>query len=179
MSEGGIKSFGSATISGIKDAKSIFAAGKNAIKGGFNSNAEALEYYRNLSNKLDVTTERNTATFYSGKNSDGIWNRELAEEFAKTNGKTTLEQTAGGKYLDEKRLFPANNPNSPLTGDQAAEVWKNLSRRYAEQASGNAYGFVQGAREGSIFNTVEFPTLSQNPNITNIFTKLFEKGVAK
>jgi len=63
-----------------------------------------------------------------------------------------------------------------LTTEQAANVWKKLSERYAQGASGNAYGFVKGSRDGSIFNTVEYPALKSNPDITNIFTELFQKG---
>ncbi|MDD3139996.1 MAG: hypothetical protein PHX08_13605 [Lachnospiraceae bacterium] len=118
--------------------------------------------------ELDVSTKPNTATFYSGKG-----NRELAEEFAKTNGKTTLEMTQGGKYLDDLKLFA---DDSALTKEQAADVWKRLSERYAEGTSGNAYGFTEGAREGSIFNTVEYPTLQKNPNVENVFTELFKSG---
>lgn len=83
----------------------------------------------------------------------------------------TLELTPGGKYLDSLKLF---DEGSPLTGPQAAEVWSRLSQRYAQQASGNAYGFVQRARPGSIFSTVEYPALQSNPNLTNVFTELFK-----
>ncbi len=95
----------------------------------------------------------------------------MAEEFARTNGKTTLESTVGGKYLDDLKLF---EEESPLTGDQAAQVWKRLSERYAHSASGNTYGFVKGSNPGSIFNTVEYPTLKSNSNVTNIFTELMQ-----
>ena len=33
-------------------------------------------------------------------------------------------------------------------------------------------GFVNGSWSGSIFNTVEYPELLNNSNITNIFTEL-------
>lgn len=56
--------------------------------GNFNSNEDAYEYYKNLVENLDVSTGKNSATFYSGKG-----NRELAEKFANMNGKTTLEMT--------------------------------------------------------------------------------------
>ena len=126
----------------------------------------AFDYYMNLVETLDVSTAPNTATFYSGKG-----NRELAEEFARMNGKTTLEMTPGGAYLDNLKLF-SKNSNSPLTTEEATNVWARLSARYAQSASGNTYGFVNGSWSGSIFNTVEYPELLNNSNITNIFTEL-------
>ena len=75
--------------------------------------------------------------------------------------------TPGGRWLDEQQLFA---PNSPLTPDEAVEVWSRLSEKFAREASGNAVGFVQGARFNGIFNTVEFPVLQSNPSITNVIT---------
>ncbi len=100
--------------------------------------------------------------FYSGPG-----NRALAEEFATTNGSTTLEMTPGGSWLDQQTLF---GPNSPLTPEQALNVWSTLSQRYAASASGNVVGFVQGARPTGIFNTVEYPALLNNPSVTNVIT---------
>jgi hypothetical protein len=101
--------------------------------------------------------------FYSGTG-----NRALAEQFAIANGKTTLEMTPGGGWLDQQQLF--NPATSPLSSDQAAQVWSQLSQRYAAGASGTAVGFVNGANAGSIFNTVEFPALLNNKSINNIIT---------
>ncbi len=115
---------------------------------------------------VDVSTGSHQAVFYSGKG-----NRDRAEAFAQLNGKMTLEMTPGGKYFDNLKLF---EPGSPITDDQALEIWKILSERYAKAASGNVYGFVKGANPKSIFNTIEYPTLQGNPYITNIFTELFD-----
>lgn len=116
--------------------------------------------------ELDVSTAPNTATFYSGQG-----NRALAEEFASANGKMTLEMTTGGQYLDNLKLF---ENGSSLTQEEAVNVWSRLSTRYAQNASGNTYGFVKGSWEGSIFNTVEYPTLNANANVTNIFTNIIQ-----
>ena len=80
------------------------------------------------------------------------------------NGKTTLEMTAGGSWLDSQNLFDVLPP------DQAYTVWSTLSQRYAESASGSTVGFVEEAGPRSIFNTVEYPALRANPNITNVIT---------
>jgi hypothetical protein len=112
---------------------------------------------------LDVSTAENGAVFYSGPG-----NRALAEQFAIANGRTTLEMTPGGAWLDQQQLF--NTAQSGLTTEQAAQVWSTLSQRFAQGASGNAVGFVNGARAGSIFNTVESPALFSNPNVVNVIT---------
>ena len=132
----------------------------DVIKG---SSTEAFDYYMDLVEQLDVSTKPNTATFYSGPG-----NRALAEEFANINGKMTLETTPGGAYLDSLGLF---KESSPLTKEEATNVWARLSARYAQGASGNTYGFVNGSWSESIFNTVEYPELLNNPNVTNIFTE--------
>ena len=100
--------------------------------------------------------------FYSGPG-----NQALAEAFATANGKTTLEMTPGGAWLDSQKLF---EDGSNLSFDQARTIWSVLSQRYAESASGTAVGFVEGAVPEGIFNTVEYPALQANPNITNVIT---------
>jgi hypothetical protein len=82
-------------------------------------------------------------------------------------GRSTLEMTPGGGWLDAQKLF---GEGSPLTADQAAAVWRIVSRRFAGEASGNAVGFVEGANAGSTFNTTEYSTLLENPRITNVLT---------
>ena len=83
------------------------------------------------------------------------------------NGKTTLEMTPGGRWLDEQQLF---RPDSPLTTEQAIQIWGRLSQRYAEGASGNVVAFVDGSRPKAIFNTIEYPSLQKNPNVSNVIT---------
>ena len=130
------------------------------------ANAEAFEDYMDLVEKLDVSTASDTAIFYSGPG-----NRALAEEFARFNDKMTLEMTSGGAYLDGLQLF---ENCSPLTQQEAINVWARLSARYAQGASGNVYGFVNGSWSESIFNMVEYPELLKNSNVTNIFTEFMK-----
>ena len=131
-----------------------------------NSKTKTFEVLRREAETVDVSTQPNQAVFYSGRG-----NRERAEAFALENGKTTLEMTPGGRYFDDLVLF---DEGSLLTGAQAYEIWSILSKRYAQSASGNVYGFVNGARPKSIFNTIEYPTFKKNNNITGIFTELFQ-----
>ena len=127
---------------------------------------EVFEDYMDLVEKLDVSTKSDTAIFYSGPG-----NRALAEEFARLNDKMTLEMTSGGAYLDGLQLF---ENYSPLTQQEAINVWARLSARYAQSASGNVYGFVNGSWSESIFNMVEYPELLKNSNVTNIFTEFMK-----
>ncbi|HWL38008.1 MAG TPA: RHS repeat-associated core domain-containing protein [Frankiaceae bacterium] len=117
--------------------------------------------YLDLVEYLDVSTGPNEAVFYSGPG-----NRALAEAFAKQNGKSTLEMTNGGRWLDAQRLFEPNQ----LTTEEALQVWSRLSERFAAGSSGSVTGFVDGAKATGIFNTVEYPTLLSNPNVTNVIT---------
>ncbi len=148
-------------------ANDALAAKPNTGYNGITT--EGVVDYSSLAEKarnVDVSTSAHQAVFYSGEG-----NRAQAEAFAQLNGKTTLEMTPGGKYFESLKLF---DTGSPVTEDQALEIWKILSERYAKSASGNVYGFVKGSRPGSIFNTVEYQALQKNPYITNIFTKLFK-----
>lgn len=137
--------------------------GAEAASSTFVPAAEsAFSSYMSAAQTLDVSTAENGSVFYSGAG-----NRALAEEFAVSNGRTTLEMTPGGSWLDAQGLF---GPSSPLTPGEATQVWSTLSGRFAAGASGNAVGFVEGTRAGGIFNSIEFPALLDNPNITNVIT---------
>ncbi len=87
------------------------STGLVASSGG-NGFGDDFDFYMQQAQSLDVSTAPNTAVFYSGPG-----NRGLAEDFATANGRTTLEQTSGGAWLDSQQLFA---PGSPLTPDQAA-----------------------------------------------------------
>jgi hypothetical protein len=176
---------------GDETVDTIGAAAKNAdealeyqIKADWNNPAEPdflggeaknfgesiwdYETLAEIAEQVNVSTLPNQAVFYSGKG-----NRVLAETFASLNGKMTLEMTPGGKFFDDMKLFDSG---SPLSNDQALEIWNILSQRYATGASGNVYGFIKGARPGSIFNTKEFPLLEhsfKDNKVTNMFTELF------
>ncbi|MCP3139896.1 RHS repeat-associated core domain-containing protein [Pyxidicoccus xibeiensis] len=126
-------------------------------------NTATFKYYQHKVGKVNVSSPRNGAVFYSAPGA-----RARAESFvAEHPGKTTLELTPGGKWLDDKHLFAKGSPLSPT---QSLELWKTLSERFANGASGVSIGFVEGASKGSIFNTVEYPALLRNPNVTNVIT---------
>ncbi len=107
--------------------------------------------------ELGVRTERDAATFYLGGR--GIA-RGHAEQFASSSGATTLESTAGGRWLDELWRFDWKD-RPRLTTEEADTVWRETSRLYAEQASGNVRAFVSNPKTTSVFVTVELPALKQ------------------
>lgn len=149
-----------------EEAGKLSKAGKEQrveSETSYGKSSSDFDYYMGLANKLDVSTPRNGAVFYSGPG-----NRARATDFANQNGKFTLETTVGGRYLDSLNLY------DKLPKEQADMIWRRMSERYAQGATGNVYGFINGSNAGSIFNTVEYPTLLQNENITNIFTEIFD-----
>ncbi|HMJ90787.1 MAG TPA: hypothetical protein VK530_13285, partial [Candidatus Acidoferrum sp.] len=162
---GGKSAVTSSVKTGLKEGFEILAKDsiRTTIHAGAQQGGDAFGYYMRMAERLDVSTAPNAATFYSGRG-----NRELAENFARANEKVTLEMTSGGAWLDQQKLF--DTATSGLTSDQARAVWEAMSRRYAENASGTAVGFVEGASARGIFNRVEYPALQSNPAIGNVVT---------
>ena len=146
-------------------AATFFLAPEEAIVPGeaLAADSGAFANYMRQAQTLDVSTAENGAVFWSGQG-----NQALAEQFAAANGKTTLEMTPGGSWMQGQDLF--NPATSPLTGQQASQVWDTLSQRFSAGASGSAVGFVNGARAASTFNRIEFPTLLNNSSIINVIT---------
>ena len=97
------------------------------------------------------------AVFWSGPG-----NRQLAESFASSTNKLTLEMTSGGRYLDSKNLFDRYSTK------QAIIPWERLSARFAQGASAKVSAFSDTSRVTSVFNRIEYPILRKNPNVTEI-----------
>ncbi|MCK6394605.1 MAG: DUF637 domain-containing protein [Zoogloea sp.] len=138
--------------------------GENSVKGV--SGAGTIPSYEELqnlaANTLDFSTKPNGAVFWSGAN-----NMMVAQWWASLTGKTTLEQTVGGRYLHSLNLF------DNLPGAQAAQIWDTASVRFANGASGNVNTFAKGATQFGPYGErtwwrLEQPALQANPNITNI-----------
>jgi RHS repeat-associated protein len=123
----------------------------------------AFASYMARAQTMDVSTAENGAVFWSGNG-----NQALAEQFAAANGRQTLEMTPGGSWMQAQDLF--NPATSPLTRQQASQVWDTLSGRFAGNASGTSVGFINGARATSTFNRIEYNALLNNPNIVNVLT---------
>lgn len=93
-----------------------------------------------IEHDLDFSTPKDCAVFYSGSA------RPYAEEWAKANGKHTIETTKGGKWLNDVDLFNWKDsyvqPSLPL--DKVIEIWDEASKEYARRASGRVYAFIDG-----------------------------------
>ena len=117
--------------------------------------------------RVDVSSPLNGAHFYSGFDAEaGKPMRTYAEEA--TDGgltSTTLEQTPGGKYFDDKGLY---EDDSPLTRDQANKIWGRLSENYGRGATGDVTAYVHNPRVGAIYTDKELPALIDNPAVTSI-----------
>jgi hypothetical protein len=145
------------------------------------------EYLLDKANSLDVSTERNKAIFYSGliKTENGtIRARQIAERYVdklyKEKGivKLTLERTPGGEWMDDLGLYTKGESGLfkyeelGLTSTQTDELWRTLSSRYANGASGAITAFAKNVpdfiKPQTIFWDTEFSVLRSNPKVTDI-----------
>jgi RHS repeat-associated protein len=147
---------GSAGLKGKANQANAPKPKPNVGKAAFS----AFEFYMEKAKTLDVSTKRDNAVVYSGPG-----NRAKAEKYANKNQKTTLEMTKGGKWLDNQKLF---GPDSPLTSEQAVQVFKVISKRFAEGASGNVSAFTKGGKGKAIFRAKELPALDKNAKVTSV-----------
>jgi hypothetical protein len=128
-------------------------------------NEDPFHYFMKRVNNLDMSTPPNKAVFYSGPGS-----QDVAFEHKIATGKWTIEDTAGGKWLDSFDLYGFKKP-SPITKSQADTIWMIASKKYAENASGEITLFVHGSSGNRIFYQHEFPTLQSNKKIYKWFYK--------
>src|SRR5215831_14453580 len=129
---------------------------------------------------FDTKTPRNGAVFYDNGGSRQIpkgadappprpgqmSNRERANEFCKQPGNEhcrTLEQTSGGKWLNDQKLYDA------LPQKDADKAWGKMSGQYAKNAEGEAHAFVRkDSAEHRVFRSTEQPELQHNQKVTGI-----------
>ena len=128
----------------------------------------------NLVSKLDVSTPKDKAVFYSG----GEINKNAAKEFTGRNKLLTIENTSGGLWLKEQELY-GNVYRTDNMSKTADMYWGTLSKKYAGQASGTAHAFVEGADKNRVFWQIEYPTLKSNLNINGIYFYNEEKNIIK
>jgi hypothetical protein len=83
--------------------------------------------------------------------------------WAAENGKSTIEMTTGGQWLDSADLFGQTGP-APFSRQRAGIVWDKASRRFAEGVSGDVNAFTAGTATdlSKIFYGIELPTIRAN-----------------
>jgi hypothetical protein len=109
----------------------------------------------NLVEKLDVTSPKDKAVFYSGPG------MKQAAKLASTKGLTTIESIPDGNWLDGLHLFEED----ALGPDAAYQVWDRMSERYAGAASGEVHIYASKPSPRSTFLRKELPALRKNPNV--------------
>ncbi|MEV4539032.1 Ig-like domain-containing protein [Asanoa sp. NPDC049518] len=127
--------------------------------GSFLKNKASYAYFRGAAEFINVSTLPGKSVFWSGPGS-----KAAAQSFARSTGRTTLDMTPGGGWLNSMSGRMARN----LTDAQATKVWGATSKRFAEQASGEVNTFTRGFYADSIWQKIELPALNKNPLVTNI-----------
>lgn len=111
-----------------------------------------------------LKTDPDTAYFWSGSTTgkDGTvaYSKAVARKLAEENGGVTIEM-----------LIEKGHIEMPDYGDGAASeaAWEEVSRLYAEQASGKVWGVIgRDVRDDNIWENREYPILRDGGNVTKI-----------
>jgi hypothetical protein len=118
----------------------------------------------NQARSLGLQTRRDELLLWSGLGSDkaGILR---SQAYAAEYGGRTLEMTPGGKWLNDMNLFGSY---SPFKRSEADVIWNEVSRSFAQQASGQVRVLQGTVRPSSIYRTIELPALESNPKVLGV-----------
>ena len=107
--------------------------------------------------KMALTTERDTAYFWSGLGPAG---KDIAKEIAVDSGGTTLEN-----QLEKNKI---DMPEWSFSDENSKQAWRDASACYAENCSGEVHVLAGKIREGSVFESTEYDKLVANENVSSI-----------
>ena len=115
--------------------------------------------------RLDVTSSKEKI-FWSG-------NKKLAAKIAADRGKTILEQTSGGKVIDDwDELNSTFSWSAKDMGPHGWDLWGDVSAKYSKDASGEvdviqdfAKSYPQG---GPTWKGREWPTIVDEGKVTSL-----------
>ncbi len=145
--------------------KTLGVAQTQALKQKPWGNEDPFKFFMREVENVDLSSLPNKAIFYSGKGS-----RETAYSHKVLSGKMTIEDTAGGRWLESFDLF-AGSGKSPVSKAQAELIWNRASQRYAENVSGEITLFVHKSEGTRTFYQHEFPFLQKNKRIHRWYYK--------
>jgi hypothetical protein len=113
---------------------------------------DALKYLNSVIDDLNVNVARNKAVYWSGPRA-----MKTAARFARKKGKSTLEMTPGGKWLDDLKLFNTggNGSFSQISYKDKKELWRRISGRFVESTRGEAIAVLDKPYPGSIYLKTE------------------------
>jgi hypothetical protein len=103
-----------------------------------NLRADVLGLTANIIASLDFNTEQDSAVFWTGFK---FRNNDAATEYARSKGKTTIEMTRGGVFLDGLDLY-GKIESSSISTELANSLFDVASRRFAEAATGNVVAVI-------------------------------------
>ena len=134
--------------SGENDGKGLPSGRKNVFKSLVGVVMERNREYKALQRHVadsDVSTERGKAVFWGTDDRDkDIGAKNTAAAYAKANDKKTLEQTPGGRGLDnygggwnyQAERFKYRAKEGRET-EPTSKLWEDISERFAQQSSGD------------------------------------------
>ena len=134
--------------SGENDGKGLPSGQKNVFKSLVGVVMERNREYKALQRHVadsDVSTERGKAVFWGTDDRDkDIGAKNTAAAYAKANDKKTLEQTPGGRGLDnygggwnyQAERFKYRAKEGQET-EPTSKLWEDISERFAQQSSGD------------------------------------------
>ena len=138
----------SSSGSGEDNAKSLPSGRKNVFKSLVGVVIERNREYKALQRHVadsDVSTETGKAVFWGTDDRDkDIGAKNTAAAYAKASGKKTLEQTPGGRGLDnygggwnyQAERFKYRAKEGQET-EPTSKLWEDISGRFAQQSSGD------------------------------------------
>lgn len=109
----------------------------------------------------DLSAPKDGAVFWTGYQQG---NQAAAMEWAKLNGKSTIEMTPGGQWLQKLDLYGSNSPVKEFESDN---LWRAASAQFARSSSGEVNAFKEGTvfDRNKVFYGLEIKNLVKNPEV--------------
>ncbi len=97
---------------------------------------------------------------------------DISPRIIKSIGETILlgsmESTKAGRKIEEDNLF---DPESPLTIEQANNIYVSLECKFAEQVQGIVTVYRENSIKNSVFDKIVLPILKENNKISLQYLK--------